>query len=766
MSRVVLHPDIHNLNGTAQGKLSARTEDGATLHVARGDWYSAVTRSRFCKEVAGKLFPQPSRKPKEAAAGLKRRCARAQQQMLSAAAELDALILQTLDGLESQARAVARQPASGAMGASGPAAANTEAAGNSPRVNQDSGVDDGSAGRTDDGTIYAEAEEGIYFRQPTRDGEVLRPLTNFTARIVADVLRDDGAERQHCFEIEARQLGHPSCTFVVPAAQFMAMNWPLEHLGAAAIVFAGAGTKDHARAAVQWFSRGAVISRTVYAHTGWRELDGKLAFLHCGGAIGAQGTVRGVDVELPEAMAGFLLPPVPPAEGGELARCVRASLAFLKLASGTVTYPLLAAVYRAPLGEVDSAQHLAGGSGAFKSELAALCQQHFGAALDSRHLPASWSSTENALEQTAHAAKDVVLVVDDFAPGGTQQDVQRLHQKADRLIRAQGNRSARQRMRPDGTLRPARPPRGLVLSTGEDVPRGHSLRARMLVNEIAPDAVDVSILTLCQTDARCGLYAGAMAGYVRWLAGNKWAGLSEGQARACVRAEVEKLRQQAAGADIGRPHRRTPEVVANLVLGLKYLLEFAVWAGAIGSREADTLLASGCGAIAGAAAAQSALQAGSEPTERFLALLSAAVSSGNAHMAAGDGGVPVGAPGSWGWRRPDGLGVDSGFPAGAWQPKGERVGWVEDGIIYLEPEASYKVAQQMAPGGEGLCVSAQALRKRLADKGLIVRDTTRDTLTVRRTLEGASKSVLQFVAGALPHEALCGNHVRPEVHLD
>ena len=50
------------------------------------------------------------------------------------------------------------------------------------------------------------------------------------------------------------------------------------------------------------------------------------------------------------------------------------------------------------------------------------------------------------------------------------------HREADRLVRAQGNRSGRQRMRQDSTLRPAKPPRGLLLSTGEDVPRGHSLR--------------------------------------------------------------------------------------------------------------------------------------------------------------------------------------------------------------------------------------------------------------------------------------------------
>ena len=44
--------------------------------------------------------------------------------------------------------------------------------------------------------------------------------------------------------------------------------------------------------------------------------------------------------------------------------------------------------------------------GTFKTELAALAQQHYGAGLDARHLPGSWSSMGNSLEALAFAAKD------------------------------------------------------------------------------------------------------------------------------------------------------------------------------------------------------------------------------------------------------------------------------------------------------------------------------------------------------------------------
>ena len=164
---------------------------------------------------------------------------------------------------------------------------------------------------------------------------------------------------------------------------------------------------------------------------------------------------------MPDPLAGFRLPD-PPA-GADLAAAVRASLAlFSGLAPDRIIFPLLGAVYRAALGDapgpIDLSLHLAGPHGVGKSELAALCQQHYGPAMDRLHLPGSWSSTANATEGLTFAAKDALLVVDDYAPRGAAGDRQRLERDADRLLRAQGNRAGRQRMHRDGGLRrPDRP---------------------------------------------------------------------------------------------------------------------------------------------------------------------------------------------------------------------------------------------------------------------------------------------------------------------
>ena len=128
-------------------------------------------------------------------------------------------------------------------------------------------------------------------------------------------------------------------------------------------------------------------------------------------------------------------------------------------------------------------------------------------------------------------------MVDDFAPTGSAADVQRYHREADRLLRTQGDASGRQRLRADSTLKSAKPPRGIILSTSEDIPRGQSLRARTLVLELGLNDVDWVHLTKCQAAAAAGLYAEVLAGFLWWLAPRY------SELRAGLRREVSELRE-------------------------------------------------------------------------------------------------------------------------------------------------------------------------------------------------------------------------------
>jgi hypothetical protein len=366
----------------------------------------------------------------------------------------------------------------------------------------------------------------------------------------------------------------------------------------------------------------------------------------------------------------------------------------------------------------DLALYLAGPTGVGKSEMAALQQQHYGPGMDARHLPASWSSTGNALEGLAFLAKDALLVVDDFAPHGSTYEVQAKHREAERILRAQGNLSGRQRMRPDGTLAVTRYPRGMILSTGEDIPIGQSLRARLVIVEVGAGDIDWTRMTSAQTDAASGVYAQSMAGFIRWLAG-RYEEIQRG-----IGEEFRALRTNLAKGD----HKRTGANAAQLALGLKYFLVFAGEIGALGFEEQTVLWDRGIAGLMTAAEAQERHLQSQNPVDRFLELISAALASGEAHVTA-EASQPPDDPGPWGWRqRP--AGSDAHLE---WFPEGHHVGWLLGDDLYLIAEAAFRTAQRMArDSGASIPATSTTLWKRMDERRLLESKTQGRCVTEKK----------------------------------
>jgi hypothetical protein len=579
---------------------------------------------------------------------------------------------------------------------------------------------------------FFESDGCICRTKLTTHAPVTIPLCNFTASIVDETVRDDGQERRVVLGIAGKLAkGRTLPRTEVSADAFQEARWIVPAWGSDAIVWPGENRA--LPAAIQALSQANKARRTVYVHTGWREHDGAWMYLHAGGAIGLPPGATPACVDLQAPLTRFIFPA--PVTGDAAMAAVRASLGFLDLAEWRLTVPVLAAVYRASLGDVDFGVHVAGPSGVFKSEMAALAQQHYGPELDARHLPGSWSSTANSLELSAFLAKDAVLVVDDFAPTGGGADLQRLHREAERLFRAQGNQAGRARMAADGSMRQGKPPRGLILSTGEEIPRGQSLRARLFINEIGPGDIDVDKLTACQRDAAAGLYARAMACYLAWVAP------SYGQIQARLPEMVAELRAQAAADGM---HARTPGIVASLAVGFRFFLQFAELAGAISAPERGRLRSESWQALLAAADLQVVKQEAAEPAKNFLRLLAAVLASQRAHVAGIDGDAPE-APARWGWRKHL---LNSLVE---WLPQGRRIGWTDGQALYLEPDASYSEAARLAAEqNEGLTVAPVTLRRRLRERGFLAsEDPARGTLLVRRKLEGGTKNVLHLLAAVV-----------------
>lgn len=581
---------------------------------------------------------------------------------------------------------------------------------------------------------YRATPHGLAYVRPMADGPVLVPLTNFTAEITHDILEDDDAgSPQRLFALRA-QLGERTCQFTVPAAVFPSLRWVTTHLGARAIVLPGPGVRDHTRAAIQALST-HIMEQHRYVHLGWRRIDGTWLYLVAGGAIGAHGWVTTVDVRLAERPLQAYCLPAPPT-GTACQEAVQASLGLATLAPTALMVPLLGAAYRAPLGVLvpnDFSLFLSGPTGVFKTELTALIQAHFGAGFHGKNLPGHWASTANTLEKLAFLAKDAVFVIDDFAPTGTSADVARLHREADRLLRGQGNQGGRGRMGPDGRLRIAYYPRGAVLASGEDVPRGQSLRARMLILEVTPGMVPSARLAAAQAQAGVGVFAAAMAAYLHWLAPRL------DTLRSHLPARQRTLRAQAHRDAM---HARTPDIVASLALGWEVFLAFAVDIAVLSAAQARTTWTEIWQTLGEVAARQGEHETSEDPVQRFLGLLTAVLTSGQAHIADATTHAAPPNPTHWGW---------VGNPRDGWRARGKRIGWLEETSLLLEPEAAFAAVQQLAQAQRlPLPLPPRTLWKRMAEAGLLAsRDPVRGKNVVRWTIAGQRRYVLHLSSSVL-----------------
>src|SRR6202035_4468445 len=119
--------------------------------------------------------------------------------------------------------------------------------------------------------------------------------------------------------------------------------------------------------------------------------------------LGATGAVSGVETSLPAALAPFILPASP--TRAELKGAIRASLAVLDLAPDRVTVPTLGAAWRSILGAAAFSLFVCGATGASKTALASLLQQHFAQGFAANPLPGSLMSTANFNEVLTFIAK-------------------------------------------------------------------------------------------------------------------------------------------------------------------------------------------------------------------------------------------------------------------------------------------------------------------------------------------------------------------------
>ena len=83
---------------------------------------------------------------------------------------------------------------------------------------------------------------------PSIRGRSKITIANFIARIVRDIIVDDGTEERRNFGIEGN-LGGSKISFDLSPEEFARMGWVLKNLGPQAIIYPG--QQQHACAAIQ-----------------------------------------------------------------------------------------------------------------------------------------------------------------------------------------------------------------------------------------------------------------------------------------------------------------------------------------------------------------------------------------------------------------------------------------------------------------------------------------------------------------------------------
>ena len=432
------------------------------------------------------------------------------------------------------------------------------------------------------------------------------------------------------------RVGGQKFTFSVSAAEFSRMSWVLRQLGPQAVIYPG--QQQHARAAIQCLSK-VIREERIYTHLGWRKHGPGWVYLQSDGAVARSGPVGDLRVRLATPLAHYQA--FPPTDAGGLRESVRASLGFLSVAPDRISFPLLAAVYRAPFGDVDFSLFLVGRTGTFKTTLAALCQQHFGAAMDAHHLPGNFASTANALEDLAFQAKDALLVVDDFAPTGGVGD-RALEGLAERLFRAAGNRQGRSRLRAAS----ARSPSTSCASVGD-------WRAGPSWAQPPSPAADPGTPIWRSGPGRPYPLSGRRRRRAIGHGDGCLSGLDRARLRILAGPPAPQIaptaRRDGCCGHAFRPCAPAGNL-AELHSGWEIWLEFAREIGAINRSEQAELERRSRQALKEVAAIQSSYHQASDPARLFELCCARRWCSGRAHVAGRRGEIPE-FPERWGWRR-------------------------------------------------------------------------------------------------------------------
>jgi 5S rRNA maturation endonuclease (ribonuclease M5) len=555
------------------------------------------------------------------------------------------------------------------------------------------------------------------------------PLGNFWARISHELMVDDGLNPPTVrYSIEGGLASGQALQSVqVEARAFDKLDWIPDSWGMRPIITLPPGKSYLLVRAIKEVSMESVQREKLYTFTGWHDCDGERGFLTASGWLGEEGLNDQVRVDLgSNNLRHYALPK----EECDPEEAVRATLEFLQLGPRKVTAPLWAAMYAAPLTSLrplNAVLSVYGTTQSGKSTLAHLALTHFGTGFvqgRDYHAPIDWTSTMTAIEAAMFLAKDVPLVIDDFAPQfSSLAEARAMHKKGHHVVRSVGNRSARGRSRADLSQQNTRFPRGLVIMTAENPLIGQSIVGRMLYVGVEPgDILPIAgsntedKLTDLQNKAQQGFLAQAMKLYLQYLAEN-WGRIAKEYP-----ALVDKAAQFARQA--GSLQNRLPDAYAVLAAAQELALRCFEDMQLVSWKDAEEMIAENNQALLGLIQNQAEQVAAESPVRKFFTAISSLLVEGKVYLAP---------------RTQD----------EEYQPPihASQIGYYDPGpeqkLIYLRTETSLAQAKEFWRGlDENLDIMPDALRRQLRQVDGLLAQVGERQVEASRSCGGIKQRVL------------------------
>ena len=386
-------------------------------------------------------------------------------------------------------------------------------------------------------------------------------LLNADIVIFRQVTQDDGEDRKIVYYLRGESArGERLPEVELDAGDFRKLDW-LDKLFGVAVNPVPAKEK-YIPAAIKYISNQRGVDRTMeYIHTGWRKIKGTRCFLSQDNVLAPAGANIPGTVDLEEEKLKLYSIPAP-AEDAYVSYL--GSLRYLDITpEKPIALPIWLILHGAPLTDIcypGVVFGLEGATSSGKTGMATLALNHCGARFGLQNIPGDWLGTWMSMERQAFLIKNLPMLWDDLAGGGTPEEQRDQLKMAHILLRNWANRSSRSRSSTSGRNRATYPIRGLAMFTAEEAPGGkQSVMNRTFLIHMKKGDVRFGEAAFQQALQDKSLYLSHYAHYLRWLM-TEYDRIAD-----TMPARVEQLRVEAA-----RSFR-----TARLANGVSYL--FAVY---------------------------------------------------------------------------------------------------------------------------------------------------------------------------------------------